>query len=88
MLLGKVTGNIWSTRKNDKLIGLKFMVVETIDDKDDDVKKTFIAADNAGAGVGDTVMVTCGSAARLAFETEIPVDATIVGIVDSVGEEQ
>lgn len=87
MILGKVTGNIWSTRKNDKLTGLKFMVVETVDQQDDEARHTFIAADNVGAGVGDTVMVTFGSASRLAFEKEIPVDAAIVGIIDSVEEE-
>ncbi|SJZ37774.1 ethanolamine utilization protein EutN [Pilibacter termitis] len=87
MILGRVIGNIWSTRKNERLTGLKFMVVERLDHQENSTQDTFIAADNVGAGVGDTVIVVTGSAARVALEQEIPVDSTIVGIVDSVEQE-
>ena len=51
MLLGKVTGSLWSTRKDEKLNGWKFMMVDILNQEDE--KQGFlIAADNAGAGVG------------------------------------
>ncbi|MBB6715848.1 EutN/CcmL family microcompartment protein [Clostridium gasigenes] len=85
MVIGKVVGNIWSTRKDEKLNGIKFMVVKPLDENFDEKGEVFVAADNVGAGIGDTVLVTTGSAARISIEyKEIPVDAVIVGIVDSV----
>ncbi|MBB6624362.1 EutN/CcmL family microcompartment protein [Clostridium gasigenes] len=85
MVIGKVVGNIWSTRKDEKLNGIKFMVVKPLDENFNEKGEVFVAADNVGAGIGDTVLVTTGSAARISIEyKEIPVDAVIVGIVDSV----
>jgi ethanolamine utilization protein EutN len=78
MIIGKVTGNIVSTRKNENLVGSKFMIIEP-----QDGGKTFVAVDNVGAGIGETVLVTTGSSARLALHnTNAPCDAVIVGIVD------
>jgi ethanolamine utilization protein EutN len=87
MLLGKVTGNLWSTRKDEKLNGWKFMMVEILDQNEK--KQGFlIAADNAGAGVGDKVLVSQGSAARISAENlDVPIDAMIVGVVDATEEE-
>ncbi|MGO3732672.1 MAG: EutN/CcmL family microcompartment protein [Vagococcus sp.] len=85
MLIGTVSGSLWATRKNDKLNGLKFLLVDIEQDETDHSPKTIVAADNAGAGVGDVVLVTTGGSARVALEdTNIPVDAAIVGIIDSV----
>lgn len=84
MLIGTVSGSLWATRKNDRLNGLKFLLVE-IEETQDQEGKVLVAADNAGAGFGDQVLVTTGSSARVALEDDtIPVDATIVGIIDSV----
>lgn len=81
MIIGKVVGNIWATRKDEKLNGLKMMVVKPIHREEQGL---FVAADNAGAGVGDMVLVTTGSAARKSIDYKAaPLDATIVGIVDS-----
>ena len=83
MIVGKVVGSVVSTRKNENLIGSKFMVVEPLAQLGDPDKK-IVAVDNVGAGIGETVLVALGSAARIGCNmSESPVDAAIVGIVDS-----
>lgn len=85
MLLGQVTGSLWSTRKDEKLNGWKFMIVRILDGDGVTPKESVIAADNAGAGIGDTVLVTLGEAARISAENiTVPIDAMIVGVVDSI----
>ena len=82
MLAGKVVGSIVSTRKNDKLIGNKFMIVELVGSMTGNAKQ-LIAIDNIGAGIGEYVMVAQGSAARVGCDiADAPVDAAIVGIID------
>ena len=83
MLKGKVVGTIVSTRKNEKLVGSKFMVIEPIE-KLGDPNKKIVAIDNVGAGIGEVVLVATGSAARIGCDmANAPVDAAIVGIVDN-----
>ena len=83
MLIGKVVGSVVSTRKNDTLVGNKFMIVELPKDMSDGRSK-IVAIDNIGAGIGETVLVATGSAARIGCGVEdTPVDAAIVGIVDN-----
>ncbi len=82
MLIGKVVGSVVSTRKNEKLIGSKFMVVETLAETGS--FKRIVATDNVGAGIGEMVLVATGSAARIGCDHEnAPIDAAIVGIIDS-----
>ena len=82
MMIGKIVGSLVSTRKNEKLIGSKFMIVEPIANTGNGQK--VVAVDNVGAGIGETVLVATGSAARIGCDCEnAPVDAAIVGIVDS-----
>ena len=78
MIIGKVIGSVVATRKNEKLIGSKFLIIESIHDNE---QKRVVAIDNLGAGIGEIVLVTLGSGAR-AGNPEIPVDAMVVGIVD------
>ena len=79
MIIGKVVGSVVSTRKNENLVGNKFMIVELPDND----KKRIVAIDNIGAGIGETVLVALGSAARIGCGIpDTPVDAAIVGIVD------
>ncbi len=81
MIIGKVVGSVVSTRKNEKLIGSKFMIVETAAEMGE--TKRLVAVDNVGAGIGETVLVATGSAARIGCDQEsAPIDAAIVGIVD------
>ncbi len=86
MIIGKVTGSIVATRKNEKLIGCKLMIVEILQ-KMNNGKTKIIAVDNVGAGIGEVVMIAQGSAARIGCNLDnSPVDAAIVGIVDNGSE--
>ncbi len=82
MIIGKVIGSVVSTRKNENLVGNKFMIVEPVE-KMAAKNSQLVAIDNIGAGIGEYVLVATGSAARIGCEMETaPVDAAIVGIVD------
>ena len=82
MLKGIIRGNIVSTRKQDSLVGSKFMEVQLIKNGKE-TEEFIIAIDSVGAGIGETVLITTGSSARLALHnTNSPADAVIVGIVD------
>ncbi len=82
MLMGKVTGTVVSTRKCEALIGSKFLEVQLI--KNGVASDQFIiAVDSVGAGIGEQVLLTTGSGARLALgDINTPTDAVIVGIID------
>lgn len=90
MLLGTVVSNVWSTRKEESLTGIKFMIVEILEtfddlksDKNKGRRRVLVAADLIGAGIGDKVLVTKGSSARRTPELkDTPIDAVIVGIID------
>ncbi|MBR0442927.1 MAG: EutN/CcmL family microcompartment protein [Clostridia bacterium] len=85
MLKGVVISNIVSTRKQDSLVGSKFLEIRLIENGQD-TDKYMIAVDSVGAGIGETVLITTGSSARLALHnTDTPVDAVVVGIVDQIG---
>ena len=82
MLIGKIVGSVVSTRKNEKLVGSKFMIVEPCAGTGD--TKRIVAVDNVGAGIGELVLVATGSAARIGCDqVHAPIDAAIVGIIDS-----
>ena len=82
MIVGKVVGSIVSTRKNENLIGNKFMIVEPVSKMRSETA-ALVAIDNIGAGIGEFVLVACGSAARIGCDMEkAPVDTAIVGIID------
>ena len=82
MLKGIIRDTIVSTRKQDSLVGSKFMEVELIE-VGKPTGKYIIAVDSVGAGIGETVLITTGSSARLALQKEhTPTDSVIVGIVD------
>ena len=85
MHIAKVIGNIWATRKEATLTGMKLLIVQPIDILQDDepIGTPIVAADMIGAGMGETVIIVTGSTARVATGTaEASVDATVVGIVD------
>ncbi|MEE0741094.1 MAG: EutN/CcmL family microcompartment protein [Emergencia sp.] len=82
MKICKVIGNVWATKKDVKLEGAKLMLVRPLDEKKGEM---MIAADYVGAGIGERVLVVTGSTARYASGKEgAPIDASIVGIVDSI----
>ena len=85
MIAGNVVGSLVSTRKSDKLVGNKFMIVEPLRHMSADTRQ-IIAIDVIGAGIGEYVMVAQGSAARIGCDMpDAPVDAAIVGIIDEGG---
>ncbi|MGG1516494.1 EutN/CcmL family microcompartment protein [Paenibacillus oryzisoli] len=88
MQVGIVIGNVWATRKEDDLVGLKFLFVQPEGPTGLPIDAPLVALDRIGAGIGDKVMVTKGSAARLVIkDKELPIDAVIIGIVDSIDVE-
>ncbi len=82
MIIGTVIGSIFSTRKSEKLVGNKFMIVRP-EKSMSGTGNDLVAIDIIGAGIGEKVLVVTGSAARIGTDKEsAPVDAAIVGIVD------
>lgn len=85
MLIGKVIGTVVSTRKDEELVGLKFLIVKGLDTDGQATGPTVVAADSVGAGVGEVVLYATGSSARQTTVTQNrPVDATIMAIVDTI----
>jgi ethanolamine utilization protein EutN len=82
MIIGRVYGSVVSTHKLESLVGYKFMLVQCIENNQL-VDKFLVAVDGVGAGIGEDVIITEGSSARVALgKPDIPVDALIVGILD------
>lgn len=86
MLLGRIVGNVVSTRKDDKLVGYKLLIVQQIDFKCNPIRYPMVAVDTVGAGVGEYVLLSTGSSARYSSgeKKESPVDLSIVGIIDNI----
>ena len=91
MFIAKVIGSMVATQKVESMVGRKLLVIEPyrIDpatrSKMVSTGRTLVSVDTVGAGEGEMVLVVQGSSARLTPETKtLPVDATIVGIVDAV----
>ncbi len=85
MFLGKVIGTVWSTKKDENLVGAKFLIVRQLD-LDLSLKSNFVVAvDSVGAGEGEVVLVATGSSSRQTeFTKNKPVDAVIMAIVDKL----
>ena len=79
MLCGIVEGNLWATKKSPQLVGQTFLIVRLAEGD-----KNLICADCVGAGEGERVLIATGSAARMAVGRDVPVDAAIVGIIDTL----
>ncbi len=85
MLIGKVIGNVWATRKNEQLNGCKLMIVDPWQYAGHSRAYPIVAVDQIGAGVGETVLVVSGSSARVSVgQGTQPIDHVIVGVVDEV----
>ena len=89
MILARVIGTVWATRKDEKISGMKLQIVRPVDLQYKDKESFFVAVDAVGAGVGEIVLVVQGSSARQTKLTENkPVDATIMAIVDKLDVSQ
>lgn len=85
MIMGKVVGTVVATQKDRGLDGFKLQIVQSVDIPTLKAgEDALVAVDAVGAGIGEIVLCTSGSSARMTRATEDrPVDAVIVGIVDS-----
>lgn len=90
MLVGRVVGNVWATQKAESLTGVRMLLVrpwragaeQGASDEQDDL---VVAADVIGAGVGETVLVAFGKAARTVLGSQdIAWQVAVVGIVDAL----
>jgi len=85
VLLAKIVGTVVATRKDPKLVASKLLVARPVDPKGKPEGAVLVAVDTVDAGVGETVLTVSGSSARMASGLkDTPVDAAIVGIVDTV----
>ncbi len=88
MFVAKVIGNVVATQKDQKFQGMKLLLIQPYITKERALVasgSSIVAADSVGAGAGECVLFTQGSSARLTAVTkDAPIDAVIVGIVDSI----
>jgi ethanolamine utilization protein EutN len=86
MLLAKVIGNVWSSKKKDAISALRLLFVQPLGKNLKPEGNVLIAVDEVGAGFEELVIVTQGSPAMQAFDKNelIPVDAVVIGIVDNL----
>jgi microcompartment protein CcmK/EutM len=85
LFLGKIIGTVWSTRKDENLVGAKFLIVRQVDLNLKDKDNFVVAVDSVGAGEGEIVLVATGSSSRQTdFTKNKPVDAVIMAIVDKL----
>jgi microcompartment protein CcmK/EutM len=83
MLLGRVVGTLVASRKEERLEGLKLLVVRQMDVDASDTSSYVVAVDAVGAGVDEVVLYCTGSSARQTAQThERPCDAVVMAIVD------
>lgn len=91
MFIGRITGSLVSTQKVPSMVGHKLLIVEPlrVDEKDQSSLKptgrTFVVVDTVGAGEGEVVLCVQGSSARFTEQTKtLPIDAAVIGIIDTV----
>ena len=85
MLLARVVGTVVATRKDERLVSSKLLIVRPVDPSGKVDGNYLVAVDTVDAGTGETVLIVSGSSARMAAGLkDCPVDAAIIGIVDQV----
>ncbi|MGA8263099.1 MAG: EutN/CcmL family microcompartment protein [Ignavibacteriaceae bacterium] len=85
MFLGKVIGNIWATQKNEALKSFKLLFVQPINGEYEELGEPIVAVDTVGAGPGEIIFYITASEAVIPLPVDMaPVDASIVGIVDTL----
>jgi len=84
MILAKVVGTVVSTRKEESMEGLKFLILRQIDLQGKEKNGFVVAADAVGAGINEIVLYASGSSARQTIRTDKrPCDAVVMAIVDN-----
>lgn len=85
MRIGKVTGTVTATARNPRLSTHSLLIVDLVDANHETITRSVVALDTVGAGVGQSVLVATGSAARIPEELQGTIaDAAIVAIIDSI----
>ncbi len=85
MHIGRVIGTVVATRKDEKLVGTKLMITQPLDLDLKPKGESLIAVDTVGAGIGELVVYTTGTAGRIAArKLDSPIDTAIVGIIDEI----
>ncbi len=85
MLICRVVGHVWATKKEDSMCGMKLMVVQELNKAGKKIGNPFVAADVVGAGIGEDVLTVSGSTARRIMGSDnVAADAAIVAIIDSL----
>ncbi|MCS6884723.1 MAG: EutN/CcmL family microcompartment protein [Acidobacteriota bacterium] len=85
MIVARIIGTVVATRKDPRLEGRKLLIVRPVDLKGKDENTFLVAIDTVGAGFREKVLVVQGSSARLAHGLkDCPVDAAIIGIIDTI----
>ena len=85
MILAKVVGTVVATRKDERLVSAKLLLARPVSPDGTLEGAHLVAVDTVDAGFGETVLIVSGGSARLADGLkDVPVDAAIVGIVDTV----
>jgi microcompartment protein CcmK/EutM len=85
MIIARILGTVVSTQKDERLKGKKLLLVRPLNLDGTDTSGYVVAVDTVGAGVQETVLIVQGSSARMAFGCkDCPIDAAVVGIVDTV----
>ena len=84
MNLARVSGTVVSTRKEESMEGLKFLILQQVNLEGSDDGGVVVAADSVGAGIGEYVLYASGSSARQTIATDKrPCDAVVMAIVDN-----
>ncbi len=84
-----MVGSVWATKKDENMNGQKLLVLKMLIEGEKEKPELVVAADIIGAGVGDLVLVVRGGSARYAVRNaNCPIDAAIIGIVDSIEVEK
>jgi microcompartment protein CcmK/EutM len=85
MILAKIVGTVVATRKDERLLSSKLLIARAMDPRGKAEGAYLVAVDTVDAGMGETVLIVSGSSARMAAGLkDCPVDAAVVGIVDTV----
>ena len=85
MLVAKIVGTVVATRKDPRLMSSKLLIARPVDPRGKPEGSYVVAVDTVDAGIGETVLIVSGSSARMASGMkDTPVDAAIVGIIDTV----
>jgi microcompartment protein CcmK/EutM len=85
MLVAKIVGTVVATRKDPRLVSNKLLLARPVDPSGKTEGNYLVAVDTVDAGVGETVLIVSGSSARMASGMkDTPVDAAVVGIIDSI----